>query len=144
MHDEVFGFAADSWMNSVPHMALLVITTLLLIAVVIRLGAIVFATEKVKERKQKNSEPVLARRWPSEAAKPQNSEKRKGQLSPELLSEAVMRYLDQAIEGNAAVEAEPLEERVVRSEKDRAAQEYRAFLVKRMMNKDSNGPTLLQ
>jgi hypothetical protein len=144
MHDEVFGFASDSWMNSVPHMALLVITTLLLIAVVIRLGVSVFATEKVKERKPKASEPIQARRWPSEAAKPQNPGKRKGQLSPELLSEAVIRYLDQAIEGNAAMEVEPLEERLARSEKDRAAQEYRAFMIKRMMEKDSDGPTLLQ
>lgn len=135
MHDEIFGFTGDA-LGSVTHLALLLIIASLVIALLVRLGVSIVATERVKVRKQAAPQPVASRKWPVGVAEPKTRTRSKGEPSPELLTAAVMRYLDQMEACNPEPKSEQTEEHVIRSQKDTAAELFRSARLERMQQKE--------
>ena len=96
MHNDASGFVSSPWMGTIPHFALFLVLASLLILLVIRFGGWMFATSKVKATKQQPLQPISQKQWAANLEEPNAPVKRKSPLAPELLSDGVIRFLEEA------------------------------------------------
>lgn len=144
MLNEIFGFSEDV-LGSVPHLALLLIFASLVTVLLVRLGFLIFATERVKESKQAAPQPVYVRKWPLSIVPPDcrtippdcrpksvPSPQLKSSPSPQLLSASVLRFLDEVQVCNPEPKNERAEDQLIRSQKDSAAEIFRSARMERI------------
>ena len=131
MHVEIFGFNGNA-LGSVSNLALLLIIASLVIALLVRLGIAIFATERAKEHKQAPPQLIDARKWPIRVVPLQSPASNKSAPSPQLLSTSVMRYLDKVEVCNPVPKNERAEDQTIRSQKDMAAEIFRSARMERI------------
>lgn len=131
MHGEILGFNGGA-LGPVSNLALLLIIASLVIALLVRLGVLIFATERAKERKQAAPQLIDARKWPISVVPPKNPTGKKSSPSPEPLSTSVMRYLNEVEACNPEPKSERTEDQIIRSQKDMAAEVFRSARMERI------------
>ena len=131
MHGEIFGFNGDA-LGSGTNLALLLIIASLVLALLVRLGIAIFATDRVKERKRAAPQLIDTQKWPISVVPAKSPTRNKGGLSPEPLSTSVMRYLDQVEACNPEPKSERTEDQIIRSQKDMAAEIFRSARMERI------------
>jgi hypothetical protein len=111
MQSNFFGFAANSFSAAILHLIPFVAIGTTLVALVIRMSAPATARVKVKTRRGPERRRVRKKQYLTVLEIPRRTPKQNAQFKPELLSEGVLRFLEEAEtrEGSREIHGAPNE-----------------------------------